>query len=108
MRTAHALNFGWKYSPVFSDEMIKKGYDDSKFQTVDIPHANKELPLNYFDEKSYQFVSCYRKAFDLKKINNSIVHEIKNTKEYGAIKRIISPNVYSGLYFFINIRIIPA
>ena len=76
MRTAHALNFGWKYSPVFSDEMIKKGYDDSKFQTVDIPHANKELPLNYFDEKSYQFVSCYRKAFDLKKTkgNRYILH----------------------------------
>ena len=67
MRTAHALNFGWKYSPVFSEEMIKKDYNDSKFLTVDIPHANKELPLNYFDEKSYQFVSCYRKTFDLKK-----------------------------------------
>ena len=67
MRNALPLNFGWKYSPVFSDEMIKKDYDDSKFQTVDIPHANKELPLNYFDEKTYQFVSCYRKTFDLKK-----------------------------------------
>lgn len=76
MRKAHALNFGWKYSPVFSDEMIKKDYDDSKFQTVDIPHANKELPLNYFDEKSYQFVSCYRKVFDLKKAkgNRYILH----------------------------------
>ena len=71
MRNALPLNFGWKYSPVFSDEMIKKDYDDSKFQTVDIPHANKELPLNYFDEKSYQFVSCYRKAFDLKKAKGS-------------------------------------
>ncbi len=67
MRTAYSLNFGWKYSPVFSEEMIKKDYDDSNFQTVDIPHANKELPLNYFDEKSYQFISCYRKTFDLKK-----------------------------------------
>ncbi len=76
MRNALPLNFGWKYSPVFSDEMIKKDYDDSKFQTVDIPHANKELPLNYFDEKTYQFVSCYRKAFDLKKTkgNRYILH----------------------------------
>ncbi len=71
MRNALPLNFGWKYSPVFSDEMIKKDYDDSKFQTVDIPHANKELPLNYFDEKTYQFVSCYRKTFDLKKAKGS-------------------------------------
>lgn len=67
MRNTHALNFGWKYSPEFSEDMIKKNYDDSSFETVDIPHANKELPLNYFDEQSYQFVSCYRKKFDVKK-----------------------------------------
>ena len=67
MRTAHSLNFGWKYSPDFSEDMIKASFDDSKFQTVDIPHTNKELPLNYFDEKCYQFVSCYRKNFDIGK-----------------------------------------
>ena len=66
MRYTLPLNFGWKYSPVFSQDMVKKSYDDSKFETVDIPHANKEIPLNYFDEKIYQFVSCYRKSFDLK------------------------------------------
>ena len=68
MRNTFALNFGWKYSPVFSEDMIKKDFDDSSFETVDIPHANKELPLNYFDEKSYQFISCYRKNFDIKKV----------------------------------------
>ena len=67
MRNTFALNFGWKYSPVFLEDMIKKDFDDSSFETVDIPHANKELPLNYFDEKSYQFISCYRKNFDIKK-----------------------------------------
>ena len=67
MRNTFALNFGWKYSPSFSEDMIKKSYDDSSFETVDIPHANKELPLNYFDEGSYQFVSCYRKKFNIKK-----------------------------------------
>lgn len=67
MRKTYPLNFGWKYSPSFSDDMIKKSFDDSKFETVDIPHANKELPLNYFDEKSYQFVSCYRKKFTVEK-----------------------------------------
>ena len=67
MRNRYPINFGWKYSPTFSQEMTAAKYDDSKFQTVDIPHTNKELPLNYFDEKCYQFVSCYRKSFDLKK-----------------------------------------
>ncbi len=68
MRNTFALNFGWKYSPSFSEDMIKKSYDDSSFETVDIPHANKELPLNYFDEGSYQFISCYRKNFNIKKV----------------------------------------
>lgn len=67
MRNRYPLNFGWKYSPSFAEEMTAAKYDDSKFQTVDIPHTNKELPLNYFDEKCYQFISCYRKTFDLKK-----------------------------------------
>ncbi len=67
MRNKLPLNFSWKYTPSFNEEMIKPDYDDSNFQTVDIPHANKELPLNYFDEKSYQFISCYRKSFDYKK-----------------------------------------
>ncbi len=67
MRNTFPLNFGWKYSPSFSEDMIKKSFDDSSFETVDIPHANKELPLNYFDENSYQLTSCYRKAFDIKK-----------------------------------------
>ena len=53
MRTVYPLNFGWKYSPDFRDEMLKKSFDDSAFETVDIPHTNLELPLNYFDEKSY-------------------------------------------------------
>lgn len=65
MRTVYPLNFGWKYSPEFKEEMTKKSFDDSKLLTVDIPHANKELPLNYFDEKSYQFKSLYRKHFSL-------------------------------------------
>lgn len=67
MRTVYPLNFSWKYSPEFLPEMTAKDYDDSKFETVDIPHTNKELPLNYFDEKSYQFISCYRKNFDIGK-----------------------------------------
>ena len=65
MRKTYPLNFGWKYSPEFTKEMTRKNYDDSSFETVDIPHTNLELPLNYFDEKSYQFVSCYRKTFSL-------------------------------------------
>lgn len=65
MRKTIDLNFGWKYSEVCTDEMLLAGYDDSAFETVDIPHANKEIPYNYFDESIFQFVSCYRKYFKL-------------------------------------------
>lgn len=69
MRTAIHLNFDWKYKDSFTDEMLKKDYDDSAFALVNIPHTNKELPYHYFDEKSYQFISCYRKSFSLTKEN---------------------------------------
>ena len=76
MRNSYPLNFEWKYSPVFSEEMTKAKFNDKAFETVDIPHANKEIPYNYFDEKCYQFVSCYRKKFDLpkKKDKRYILH----------------------------------
>ena len=59
------INFDWKYSPSFLPEMTETDYDDAGFVSVDIPHCNKELPFNYFDERDYQFVSCYRKSFSL-------------------------------------------
>ncbi|MGI6745642.1 MAG: Beta-galactosidase [Firmicutes bacterium ADurb.Bin300] len=65
MRNTYSLNFGWKYIPEYSEEMIKRKYPEKAFADVDIPHTNLELPYNYFDEKSYQFVSCYRKHFDV-------------------------------------------
>jgi beta-galactosidase len=45
--------------------MLKPSYNDAAFARVDIPHANKEIPYNYFAEKTYQFVCCYRKVFRL-------------------------------------------
>lgn len=65
MRKTIDLNFGWKYSESFSPAMTAPDFDDSAFESVDIPHANKMLPYNYFDEGTYQFVSCYRKSFEL-------------------------------------------
>lgn len=61
------LNFDWKYSEVYTKDAMSKGFDDSEFLTVNIPHTNKEIPLNNFDEKLYQFVSAYRKHFDFNK-----------------------------------------
>ena len=87
MRNSYPLNFSWKYSPEFTEEMTKAKFNDKSFETVDIPHANKEIPFNYFDEKCYQFVSCYRKKFDLPK---------KDGKRY--ILHFEGAAVYSKVY----------
>lgn len=55
------LNFDWKYSEKFEEDFLKADYKDDAFVNVNIPHANKEIPYNNFDEEMYQFVSCYRK-----------------------------------------------
>ena len=61
------LNFDWKYVPDFKEEYLQKEYKDDAFEVVNIPHANKEIPYNNFDEEMYQFVSCYRKTIMIDK-----------------------------------------
>ncbi len=61
MRNNKPMNFGWEYSENFQESYVTGG--DGDFTLVDIPHSNKELPYNNFDEKLYQFESCYRKRF---------------------------------------------
>jgi beta-galactosidase len=57
------LNRDWKFAEDYSKEYTDTGFDDSGFENICIPHMCKETPYNYFDEKMYQFVSCYRKHF---------------------------------------------
>lgn len=45
------INKGWFYRIDKQEEGVK----------VNLPHANKEVPYNYFDEKMYQFISFYEK-----------------------------------------------
>ena len=59
------LNNEWKYSSCFSDEMLLMSYDESSMEAVRLPHTNKETPFHYFDEKIYQFVSCYKKHLEV-------------------------------------------
>ncbi len=58
-----SLNFNWRFSPSFQDEFLKK--TDDTFEIVNIPHAAKQVPYNYFNEKDYQIVSTYEKVFDV-------------------------------------------
>ena len=61
------LNHGWLYSEKFMPEATKPNFNDKSFTVVNIPHTNKMMPLNGFDELDYCFVSVYRKKFILPK-----------------------------------------
>ncbi|MDU1687380.1 MAG: glycoside hydrolase family 2 TIM barrel-domain containing protein, partial [Clostridium perfringens] len=69
MRKIIHINDQWFYANDYKDEYLKNEFDFSNFERVDLPHTNIELPYNYFDEKSYQFVSTYVKTL---KFDNSI------------------------------------
>lgn len=56
MRDIILLNDNWRF---YRDR------DLADFEVVRLPHTNAEIPFNYFDEKCYQFVSVYEKAFTL-------------------------------------------
>jgi beta-galactosidase len=59
------MNRNWRYGRVFVEGGHAKDFDDSKFEPVVIPHANVSLPWHGFDEKTYEFVSLYRRRFKL-------------------------------------------
>src|SRR6267378_337503 len=59
------MNRNWRYSPSSGEGAHSKDFDDSGFERVAIPHANVRLPWHGFDEKTYEFVSIYRRHFKL-------------------------------------------
>src|SRR3954451_12653116 len=60
-----SLNRRWRYSPTLSPGCTAPGFDDSAFEQVTIPHANRRLPWHSFDDADYQFVSVYRRHLRL-------------------------------------------
>ena len=59
------MNRKWRYSRSFVEGGHGKDFDDSKLERVVIPHTNVRLPWHGFDEKTYEFVSLYRRRFKL-------------------------------------------
>ena len=59
------INRKWRYSPKVVEGGHSLQFDDSHFEQVVVPHTNIRLPRSGFDEKSYQFVSLYRRRFTL-------------------------------------------
>jgi beta-galactosidase len=59
------INRNWRYSPAAVEAAHARDFDDSGFERVVVPHTNVRLPWHSFDEKTYEFVSCYRRRFRL-------------------------------------------
>src|SRR5579872_3330090 len=59
------INRNWRYNGRLPEGFEAPGFDDSGFEKVVIPHTNKRLPWHGFDDKSYEFVSAYRRHFRL-------------------------------------------
>ena len=59
------INRNWRFSKSVVDGGHERDFDDSGFERVVVPHTNVRLPWHSFDEKSYEFVSLYRRRFKL-------------------------------------------
>ena len=64
-RTLLPINRNWRYHPALPEGFEARTFDDSGFEKVVLPHTNRRLPWHSFDEKSYEFVSAYRRHFRL-------------------------------------------
>ncbi len=66
-RFVSPINRNWRYSPKLVEGAHERTFDDSAFERVVIPHTNVRLPWHGFDEKTYEFVSVYRRRFRVPK-----------------------------------------
>lgn len=67
MRTVLPLSH-WYYHENYSENHISDFEDMNGFSSIIIPHANKVTPFSNFDEKMYQFVSCYKRKLEIPEV----------------------------------------
>ncbi len=59
------MNRNWRFSRSVAEGSHARDFDDSGYERVVVPHTNVRLPWHSFDEKSYEFISSYRRRFKL-------------------------------------------
>ena len=57
------MNRGWRYAATKVAGAEAVGFDDARWERVVIPHTNVRLPWHNFDDRTYEFVSTYRRRF---------------------------------------------
>ncbi|AOK90384.1 glycoside hydrolase family 2 protein [Paenibacillus polymyxa] len=65
MRTILPLNDQWFYLPEYVESEISAGIDAGRYEPIQLPHTNVELPYNYFDDKAFQFISTYKRELNI-------------------------------------------
>ncbi len=55
----------WYYHENYSENHVADFKDMNGFSKIIIPHTNKVTPFSNFDEKMYQFVSCYKRTLEI-------------------------------------------
>jgi beta-galactosidase len=61
MRKRILFNDDWLFAP----ERLPLDAPDDLFEAVTLPHTNKVFPHHNFDNRDYQFISTYRRRFDV-------------------------------------------
>lgn len=64
-RSVLPINRGWRYSPHLVEGGEAVDFNDSGFVRVVVPHTNMRLPWHSFDERSYEFISLYRRPLKI-------------------------------------------
>ena len=59
MRTLTRLDRGWRFGKGDDERWLRPDFDASGWTETWVPATNLELPLNGFDETSYQFISTW-------------------------------------------------
>ena len=60
-RRIFRLNRNWLFGGRNREGAATPGYNDRDFQRVTLPHTNVVLPWHGFDDKTYEFISIYRR-----------------------------------------------
>lgn len=59
------FDHNWLWSRTSEEGATAREFNDQDFIAVTLPHSNTFVPWHNIDQKSYQFVSIYRKHFSL-------------------------------------------
>jgi beta-galactosidase len=62
-RRVYSLNRNWLFGGKMTAGADAAAFDDSKFRRVTLPHTNVDLPWHSFNDKTYEFISIYRRHF---------------------------------------------